>query len=70
MDALASERIHNLLDDVLLVENDTFNRFSLWRTSDGLVKLTLKIGDVTYEEERPWSEVSEAITRAKEATDD
>ena len=70
MDALASERIHNLLDDVLLVENDTFNRFSLWRTSDGLVKLTVKLGTVTYEEERPFSEIGEAITRAKEATDD
>ena len=70
MDKMTRQGIHDLLDRVLNVQDGKWGSLYFMRTSSGIVKVKLSVSNVSYEEERPWSEVNEVVTRAKEATNE
>ena len=70
MDELARNLLLDMVNEVMDAEPGKFEWLSICRGGGGKVTIRRARGELEYKETRPWSEVAEAVTRAKEATDD
>ena len=71
MEKMARQGIHDLLDRVLDASiGDEWAYFRFTRYSNGSPQLDVSTNGIEYSERRPASELIEAITRAKVATDE
>ena len=70
MNELARVMLYEMMDEVMNAEPDKFEWLSICRTGGGMVTIRRVRGELEYKETRPWSELHEALCRAKEATDE
>ena len=70
MNDLARNLLLDMADEVMDAEPDKFEWLSVCRSGGGTVTIRRVRGDLEYRETRPWSELYEALCRAKAATDD
>ena len=66
----AKDLLLDMVDEVIDAESDKFEWLSICRTGGGMVTIRRVRGELEYKETRPWSELHEALCRAKEATDE